>query len=139
MEQPIEQPIEQTIKYSSYTEAQKKATNKYRVANKDKINETRKAYYKKRKENDKEFIEYKRTKAREYYHKKKQIAEHAKQNAKLECEEQERKDLMDAINKAEAERVAKEAEEKIEADKKLPGQLFKKVVKSRKASQKKSL
>jgi hypothetical protein len=70
------------LKYSSYTEAQKKATTKYRNANKEKINEMRKAYYLKRKENDKEFIEYKRKKAREYYHKKKQEKEHLKQNLK---------------------------------------------------------
>ena len=44
----METPIEPIVIYSSYTEAQKKATNKYRVANKEKINETRKAYYKKR-------------------------------------------------------------------------------------------
>jgi len=132
----MEQPIEQTIKYSSYTEAQKKATNKYRVANKDKINETRKAYYKKRKENDKEFIEYKRTKAREYYHKKKQIAEHAKENAKKECKDKELQELMEAINKAEAERIELEANEKIEADKKIVDKpVIKKVIKSKNASQ----
>ena len=61
------------IKYSSYTESQKKATKKYRIANKDKINEMRKNYYAKRKENDKDFIDYKRKKAREYYQRKKAL------------------------------------------------------------------
>ena len=61
---------EQTIKYSSYTEAQKKASKKYRETNKDKVNEKRKLYYLKRKE-DPQFLEYKRTKAREYYKNKK--------------------------------------------------------------------
>ena len=61
------------IKYSSYTESQKKATKKYRIANKDKINEMRKAYYAKRKENDKDFIDYKRKMARIYYQRKKAL------------------------------------------------------------------
>jgi hypothetical protein len=60
------------IKYSSYTEAQKRATQKYRSNNKDKVNEQRKKYYQQRKENDPEFLEYKRAKAREYYQRKKQ-------------------------------------------------------------------
>ena len=34
------------IKYSSYTDAQKRATQKYRNANRDKVNEQRKKYYK---------------------------------------------------------------------------------------------
>ena len=59
------------IKYSSYTEAQKRATQKYRQNNKDKVNEQRKKYYKERKEKDPEFLKYKREKAKEYYQKKK--------------------------------------------------------------------
>jgi len=59
------------IKYSSYTPAQKKASQLYRQNNKEKINAQRKRYYQKRKENDPTFLEYKRVKAREYYEKKK--------------------------------------------------------------------
>ena len=60
------------VKYSSYTDAQKRATQKYRSNNKDKVNEQRKKYYQQRKESDPNFLEYKRAKAREYYQKKKQ-------------------------------------------------------------------
>jgi hypothetical protein len=60
------------VKYSSYTDAQKRATQKYRANNKDKVNEQRKKYYQQRKESDPNFLEYKRAKAREYYQKKKQ-------------------------------------------------------------------
>jgi hypothetical protein len=63
--------IKPTVIYSSYTEAQKRATHKYRVANKDKVNERRKLYYQQRKSKDPEFLEYKRKKAREYYQRKK--------------------------------------------------------------------
>lgn len=59
------------IKYSSYTEAQKRATKKYRQNNKEKVNEQRKKYYQERKEKDPSFLEYKRTKAKEYYQRKK--------------------------------------------------------------------
>ena len=61
-----------TIKiYSTYSPAQKRATQKYRVNNKDKVNEQRKKYYLSRKEKDPNFLEYKRMKAKEYYQKKK--------------------------------------------------------------------
>ena len=59
------------VKYSSYTPAQKKASQLYRQNNKEKINTQRKKYYQKRKESDPTFLEYKRVKAREYYEKKK--------------------------------------------------------------------
>jgi len=59
------------VKYSSYTDAQKKATKKYRSNNRDKVNEQRKKYYIERKLNDPTFLEYKRTKAKEYYIRKK--------------------------------------------------------------------
>lgn len=59
------------VKYSSYTEAQKKATQKYRNNNRDKVNEQRKKYYKERCESDPNFLEYKRLKAKEYYLRKK--------------------------------------------------------------------
>ena len=59
------------IKYSSYTPAQKKASQLYRQNNKEKINAQRKRYYQKRKDSDPTFLEYKRVKAREYYEKKK--------------------------------------------------------------------
>ena len=60
------------VKYSSYTEAQKKATQKYRNNNRDKVNEQRKKYYKERCENDPNFLLYKRAKAKEYYLRKKE-------------------------------------------------------------------
>ncbi len=55
----------------TYTEAQKKATKKYRENNRDKVNEQRKKYYQNRKTKDPQFLEYKRQKAKEYYQKKK--------------------------------------------------------------------
>ncbi len=58
------------VKYSSYTDAQKRATQKYRLNNKDKVNDQRKKYYQFRKESDPQFLEYKRSKAREYYQRK---------------------------------------------------------------------
>ena len=60
-----------SVRYSSYTPAQKRATQKYRANNKDKVNEQRKAYYESRKEADPEFLAYKREKAKEYYQRKK--------------------------------------------------------------------
>jgi len=59
------------IKYSSYTDAQKKATKKYRTENKEKVNEQRKKYYQTRKDRDPDFLTYKRDKAKEYYNNKK--------------------------------------------------------------------
>jgi hypothetical protein len=63
--------IESVKYYSSYTPAQKKASQLYRLNNKEKINAQRKKYYQKRKDSDPTFLEYKRVKAREYYEKKK--------------------------------------------------------------------
>lgn len=75
------------IIYSSYTEAQKRATAKYREANKEKVNAQRKKYYESRKEKDPEFLQYKRDKAREYYLKKKQsktvVQEEPQENIEL--------------------------------------------------------
>ena len=56
---------------NSYTEAQKKATKKYRENNKDKVKAQRKTYYENRKAKDPNFLEYKRNKAKEYYVNKK--------------------------------------------------------------------
>jgi hypothetical protein len=67
-----ETPINTVIKYSSYTPAQKRATQKYRENNKEKVNEQRKKYYQNRKQRDPAFLEYKRAKAKEYYQLKKQ-------------------------------------------------------------------
>jgi len=61
------------VRYSSYTPAQKRATQKYRSENRDKVNEQRKRYYQNRKESDPAFIEYKRSKAKEYYQKAKAL------------------------------------------------------------------
>jgi len=69
---------------SSYTEAQKRATEKYRHNNKDKVNEQRKKYYQTRKEKDPQFLEYKRMKSREYYLKKKLTKPEDKPDVKME-------------------------------------------------------
>jgi len=58
--------------FSTYTEAQKKATKKYRENNKEKVNEQRKKYYENRKAKDPNFLLYKKQKAKEYYAKKKE-------------------------------------------------------------------
>ena len=55
------------------SEAQRKATKKYRENNKEKVNNQRKEYYKNRIASDPEFVEYKRQKAKEYYHRKKAL------------------------------------------------------------------
>ena len=67
----MSEEVKTEVKYSSYTPAQKKASQLYRQNNKEKINIQRKRYYQKRKESDPTFLEYKRVKAREYYEKKK--------------------------------------------------------------------
>ena len=67
------------IKYSSYTEAQKRATQKYRHTNKEKVNLQRKVYYQMRKEKDPEFLLYKRQKAKEYYLRKKEYKKSIKE------------------------------------------------------------
>jgi hypothetical protein len=77
----------ESVKYSSYTPAQKKASQLYRLKNKEKINAQRKRYYQKRKENDPNFLEYKRIKAREYYEKKK-LDKVVKAEAKPEVKEE---------------------------------------------------
>ena len=61
------------VKYSSYTEAQKRATKKYRENNKERVNAQRKKYYEERKNRDPNFLLYKRQKAKEYYDKKKAL------------------------------------------------------------------
>jgi hypothetical protein len=122
------------VKYSSYTEAQKKATTKYRNANKEKINEMRKAYYLKRKENDKEFIEYKRKKAREYYHKKKQEKEHLKQNLKEQETKEPKETKLEEIKEIVIVEIpAEELQEKIINEPKIE-----KVIKSKRVSRKKT-
>ena len=68
------EPETETLKvYSSYTEAQKRATKKYREQNKEKVNAQRKKYYDDRKAKDPNFLSYKREKAKEYYIKKKGV------------------------------------------------------------------
>jgi hypothetical protein len=70
------EPEPETVKvYSSYTEAQKRATKKYREQNKEKVNAQRKKYYDERKSKDPNFLSYKREKAKEYYIKKKGVKE----------------------------------------------------------------
>lgn len=66
---------EPIIKYSSYTDSQKRATKKYRDNNKEKVNEQRKKYYYERKAKDPAFMELKRAKAKEYYKNKKASSE----------------------------------------------------------------
>jgi hypothetical protein len=83
----MSEEIKTEVKYSSYTPAQKKASQLYRQNNKEKINAQRKRYYQKRKENDPNFLEYKRIKAREYYEKKK-LDKVVKAEAKPEVKEE---------------------------------------------------
>lgn len=71
MTEETKEEVKETV-FSSYTDAQKRATEKYRMENREKINEQRKKYYQTRKETDPEFLKYKREKAREYYLKKKE-------------------------------------------------------------------
>jgi hypothetical protein len=59
------------IKYSSYTEAQRNANEKYRKNNKERINGLNRKYYNANKLKGPEFLEKKREKAKEYYQKKK--------------------------------------------------------------------
>jgi len=75
-EEIINEDGSKTIKiYTSYSDAQKKATKKYRENNKEKVNKQRKEYYLRRKEKDPNFLVYKRNKAKEYYNKKKELKE----------------------------------------------------------------
>jgi hypothetical protein len=69
--------------YSTYSEAQKRATKKYRENNKDKVNEQRKKYYQNRKTKDPNFLIYKRQKAKEYYAKKKDRIKEAIEKTEL--------------------------------------------------------
>lgn len=55
------------VKYSSYTEAQKRATKKYRQSNKDKVNEQNKKYYSNKKEGDEKFLLMKNLKGKLTY------------------------------------------------------------------------
>ena len=70
------------------SEAQKRATKKYRESNKEKVNEQRKKYYNERKDKDPDFLEYKRNKAREYYQKKKAQAQKSEESDEPEKEEE---------------------------------------------------
>lgn len=78
--------MEETPKviYSSYTDAQKRATIKYREANKEKVNAQRKKYYESRKEKDPDFLQYKRDKAKEYYLKKKEMCTSGPQTVEVD-------------------------------------------------------
>lgn len=67
------------IKYTTYSESQKRAIKKYRENNKEKLNEQRKKYYQERKAKDPNFLEYKRNKAKEYYAKKKALKNKAEE------------------------------------------------------------
>jgi len=80
---------------TKYTEAQKRATKKYRDNNKDKVNEQRKKYYQARKDKDPSFLEYKRNKAKEYYLKKKKMIEDKLKEDKLETIVEEKEDVID--------------------------------------------
>ncbi len=86
--------------YSTYSEAQKRATKKYRENNKEKVNEQRKKYYQNRKTKDPNFLLYKRQKAKEYYQKKKERALKLK-NAKPE-------EIKEAIEKTELHKIIEE-------------------------------
>lgn len=68
----VASPLEADFVATTYTDAQRRATQKYRTENKEKVNEQRKKYYQARKESDPHFLEYKKQKAREYYLRKKE-------------------------------------------------------------------
>lgn len=95
---------EPEIKYSSYTEAQKRATQKYRHTNKEKVNLQRKVYYQMRKEKDPDFLLYKRQKAKEYYLRKKEY----KKSIKEELNEP----LTEVIEEVKPVKVKKERKKK---------------------------
>lgn len=74
------------VKYSSYTESQKRAIQKYRQNNKEKVNELHRKYYNQQKDNP-EFIQRKREQAKKYYYKKKeQLQNEQLQNEQLQNE-----------------------------------------------------
>jgi len=75
-----EQNVIYIVKYSSYTDSQKKAIQKYRLKNKDKINELHKKYYETMKEIDPTFLEKKRERAKEYYKRKKEQKNNLRNN-----------------------------------------------------------
>lgn len=83
MTEETKEEIKTETVFSSYTDAQKRATEKYRQENREKINEQRKKYYQTRKETDPEFLKYKREKAREYYLKKKGLNKEDTEEPKL--------------------------------------------------------
>jgi len=92
--------MELQTKIKKYSEAQKKATKKYRDNNKEKINEQRKKYYQNRKAKDPNFLLYKRQKAKEYYAKKKALKsiteapkEEIKEELKVEVKEEPKVEL----------------------------------------------
>jgi hypothetical protein len=64
---------------STYSPAQKRATQKYRHTNKEKVNLQRKVYYQMRKDKDPDFLLYKRQKAKEYYLRKKEYKKSIKE------------------------------------------------------------
>ncbi len=99
----MEQP--QTIKYSSYTPSQKKATKKYRENNKDKVNEQRKKYYQSRKERDPNFLIYKREKAKEYYAKKRIVKEPIIEETKEDIVEETKEEPIVEVPKVEEIKV----------------------------------
>jgi G:T/U-mismatch repair DNA glycosylase len=115
----MEEQKKEEIKKSTYTDAQKRATKKYRENNKEKVNLQRKLYYQNRKNKDPNFLLYKRQKAKEYYTKKKQMKEVDK---KLKETPQELLDM--AIDKTELnkiiEQVLEENKENIEPKQELP-------------------
>lgn len=94
---------EQNIKYSSYTPAQKRATQKYRQNNKDKVNEQRKKYYQERKDKDPDFLKYKREKAKEYYQRRKNKFDELGEELEevIELNEEERDEIIEAMDKIE--------------------------------------
>jgi hypothetical protein len=103
--------------YSSYTDAQKRATKKYRENNKDKVNEQRKKYYQNRKTKDPNFLIYKRQKAKEYYAKKKDrikaLKEHIGENRLKSKDFHEDKIIKEAIEKTELHKLIEEVKEPV--------------------------
>jgi hypothetical protein len=101
---------------STYSPAQKRATQKYRHTNKEKVNLQRKVYYQMRKDKDPDFLLYKRQKAKEYYLRKKEYKKSIKEELKPNIEENvdEVKPETDKVKPVKVKKERKKKEPKVE-------------------------
>lgn len=94
---------------STYSPAQKRATQKYRQTNKEKVNLQRKVYYQMRKDKDPDFLLYKRQKAKEYYLRKKEYKKTIKEE-----NNQPEKEVIEEVKPVKVKKERKKKEPKIE-------------------------